>query len=97
VKNIGAGPAFAASPSSPVSRSRPIGFNPGESPTRVALEASLEGAIIDDVSEVIARTRYIMRYPARLFGKGLASELMDAVDRLNLKVAELRELEDADR
>jgi hypothetical protein len=66
-------------------------------PFRVCLETSLEEAIVDDVSEVIARTRYIMRYPARLFGKGIASELADAVDRLAVKVAELKELEDAGR
>lgn len=69
----------------------PTGVDRGQSATRPALQTSVEAAIIDDVSEVIARTRYIMRYPARLFGKGLASELDDAVDRLAVKVAELRE------
>lgn len=67
------------------------------SPATVAFEMSIEQAIADDVSAVVERTRYITRYPARLFGKSLASELADAVDKLALKVADLKELEDAGR
>ena len=90
--NSGSHASHGASKLSP-----PIGFDPGRSEARVALEAATEAAIVDDVSEVIARTRYIIRYPAKLFGKGLASELDDAVDRLVVKVAELREAYGADR
>lgn len=68
-----------------------------EHSARVMFEQSAIAAIIEDVSAVVERAPYICRCPARLFGAGLASELADAVDRLAVKVAELREFEDASR
>jgi hypothetical protein len=47
-------------------------------------------SLIDDVTQVIQRTPFICRYPSKLWTVGLASEFADAVDRLNLKVAELQ-------
>jgi hypothetical protein len=61
----------------------------GESTTRL-LELSCTESLIDDVTQVIQRTPFICRYPSKLWTAGLASEFADAVDRLNLKVAELQ-------
>jgi hypothetical protein len=72
------------------SRPGPPGFDPGRSPTLIALECSTREAIIDDVTQVIQRTPYICRYPKRLFDIGLVHEFADALDRLNVKLAELQ-------
>jgi hypothetical protein len=47
-------------------------------------------AVIDDVTQVIQRTPFICRYPKRLFDIGLIDEFADALDRLNVKLAELQ-------
>lgn len=58
------------------------------------LELSINESLIDDVTQVIQRTPFICRYPKRLWSIGLVSEFADAIDRLNVKLAELQ---DADR
>jgi hypothetical protein len=74
------------------------GFDPGrESAFAQALRISTEAGLVEDVTEVCQRAKYICRVHPRYFGRGIASELADAVDRLAVKVAELRELEDAGR
>lgn len=75
---------------SPSARSRPIGFDPGRSPTLQMLEHSVLESLIDDATQVIQRTPYICRYPKRLWTVGLVSEFADALDRLNVKLAELQ-------
>jgi hypothetical protein len=68
----------------------PSGFDPGRSPTLQMLELSLNESLIDDVTQVIQRTPFICRYPKRLWTIGLVSEFADALDRLNVKLAELQ-------
>jgi hypothetical protein len=53
-------------------------------------EASVVEALIDDATQVIQRTPYLCRYRNDLWTEGLISEFADAVDLLNLKVAELQ-------
>ena len=72
----------------------PIGFDPGRSLALQMLEVSCEEALIDDATQVIQRTPFLCRYPKRLWSLGLVSEFADALDRLNVKLAELQ---DADR
>jgi hypothetical protein len=66
-------------------------------PQLIGFEISCREALIEDVSHIVRCAPFIARYPARLFSPGLASELAEAVDILNCKVAELREAEDAGR
>lgn len=58
------------------------------------LEVSATESLIDDATQVIQRTPFLCRYPKRLWTVGLVSEFADALDRLNVKLAELQ---DADR
>lgn len=64
--------------------------DPGRSPTLQCLELSVREAVIDDVTQVIQRAPFICRYPKRLFDIGLIDEFADALDRLNVKLAELQ-------
>ena len=50
-----------------------------------------EEMLADDVAQIIQRLPYLEVAPARLFGPGLLSELVDASDRLAAKVAKLTE------
>lgn len=61
------------------------------SSTLEMLEVSVRDQVVDDCTHVIQRTPFICRYPRRLFDPGLVSELADAVDRLNVKLAELQD------
>lgn len=65
--------------------------------TRVLLEQSAKGQVIEDVSHVVRVAPFLARFPNRFFTPGLASELAEAVDILACKVADLKEAEGADR
>lgn len=67
------------------------------SPTRSMFDASVQGQLIEDVSNIVRCAPFIARLPNRHFTVGLASELANAVDLLNCKVADLREAEGAGR
>lgn len=66
-------------------------------PQLIGFEISCREALIEDVSHIVRCAPFIARYPARMFSSGLSSELANAVDILNCKVAELKEAEDAGR
>lgn len=62
-----------------------------------AYRAAQEAMLVDDVSAVIERVRFLEVAPYRLFNASLISELADASDRLAAKVAKLQEQESAGR
>lgn len=68
-----------------------------ESPTRLMLDASVTGQLTEDISHIVRAAPFILRCQNRHFTPGLASELANAVDLLNCKVADLREAEGASR
>jgi hypothetical protein len=54
------------------------------------LEMSCTESLIDDATQVIQRTPFLCRYPKRLWTAGLISEFAEAIDLLNVKLAELQ-------
>lgn len=97
---MGANPAFVAGATMPASRHGPSGFNQGEGPVTVggilgALD--VEAAVIDDVTQIIQRTPYIIRAHASHFSTGLLSELAEAVDLLSVKITDVEEAHGAGR
>ena len=58
---------------------------------------SFKDQLVDDVTQICQRVRYVEVAPTRLWEVGLVSELADAVDRLSVKVAKLQEAQGADR
>jgi hypothetical protein len=67
------------------------------SPTRTMFDASVQGQLVEDISQIVRCAPFIARMANRHFTPGLASELADAVDLLNCKVADLKEAEGASR
>jgi hypothetical protein len=67
------------------------------SPHETALALSMKEQLVDDVTQIVQRVRYVECAPTRLWEAGLVSELADAVDRLADKVAKLQEAQGADR
>jgi hypothetical protein len=65
--------------------------------TTIALDISVREQIVEDVSHIVRCAPFIARCHSRYFSPGLASELANAVDILNCKVADLKEAEGADR
>jgi hypothetical protein len=67
------------------------------SPSETLLAASLREQLIDDVTQIIQRVRFVEVAPTRLWEPGLVSEFAEAVDKLAVKVAKLQEAQGADR
>jgi hypothetical protein len=67
------------------------------SPTRLCFEASAREALIEDATRVIQVAPFIARYPTALWSVGLASELAEATDIINAKLAAVQEAQGADR
>jgi hypothetical protein len=61
------------------------------SPQQTLLDASFREQLVDDVTQIIQRVRFIECAPARLWETGLVSELADATDRLAATIAKLQE------
>ena len=59
--------------------------------------ADLQEQLVDDVTQIVQRVRYVELAPTRMWEPGLVSELADAADRLSAKVAKLNEAQGADR
>lgn len=55
------------------------------------LTDQLREQLVDDVTQICQRVRYVECAPARLWESGLVTELADAVDRLAVKVGQLQE------
>lgn len=53
--------------------------------------------LVDDVTQIIQRVPYLEVAPNRMWEPGLVDEFADAVDRLAVKVAKLKEAQGADR
>jgi hypothetical protein len=67
------------------------------SPTQTMFEASVQGQLVEDVSNIVRCAPFIARMANRHFTVGLAGELANAVDLLACKVADLKEAEGAGR
>lgn len=80
-----------------MTKHEPIAKGETVSPTRTMFDASVRGQLVEDVSHIVRCAPFIARLGNHHFTSGLATELADAVDLLNCKVADLKEAEGASR